>query len=117
MAISRSPGNHLSLNILRYLQKTLMKSNFDGVTKVFEVLFAQSMSQIICDSIMKLYSVFIVYKYWISNIFQAIDAKVSCNSNMLKLVRDKQKCSSGLLSEDDACFFLVFPCPSKRATI
>ena len=46
MAISRSPGNHLSLNILRYLQKTLMKSNFDGVTKVFEVLFAQSMSQI-----------------------------------------------------------------------
>ena len=47
MAISRSPGNHLSLNILRYLQKTLMKSNFDGVTKVFEVLFAQSMSQII----------------------------------------------------------------------
>ena len=46
MAISRSPGNHMSLNILRYLQKTLMKSNFDGVTKVFEVLFAQSMSQI-----------------------------------------------------------------------
>ena len=61
--------------------------------------------KLLCDSIMKLYSVFIVYKYWISNIFQAIDAKVSCNSNMLKLVRDKQKCSSGLLSEDDACFF------------
>ena len=47
MAISRSPGNHLSLTILRYLQKTLMNSNFDDVTKVFEVLFAQSMSQII----------------------------------------------------------------------
>ena len=36
----------------------------------------------------------------ISKIFQAIGAKVICNSNVLK-----QKCSSRLLSEDDACFF------------
>ena len=66
MAISLSPG-HLSPNISRYLQINFNEFKFWRCNKeeVFEALFAQSMSQII----LKLYSVFIAYKYWISKIF------------------------------------------------